>query len=607
MAETLIQKSLTQVVLGRYASGASTCIQDPRILPAVQQYKRQVASQLIPVARHDISRRIPDANFFVSRKIDGEYNALIYRNGEMFTLNPGGTVRTGLPFFEQARSQLDQAGFNDVILAGEMHVELGERKRCRVHDAISVLRHPRDEHELGQLRFSVFDLIQVDGDAINQDYSETWQQLKQCFGCDNGVRLVETEQVDSATAVDNLFQKWVETEAAEGIVVRSTTAGNFKIKPLFTIDAVVIGFTESSEDRSGMMHDLLLAVRRKDGGYHVLCRVGGGFTEDQRREMLSDLKDMVVDSEYAEVNSDHVAYQMVRPEWVIEISCLDLVAQNTRGRPVNRMTLKFSEQENAYQVVRRMPLVSVISPQFLRLREDKTIAQEHVRIQQIDDIVPVPMSDVDATELTLPRSKLLQREVYTKTLRGEKLVRKFLLWKTNKETDAENYPAFVAYHADFSPSRKVPLSRDVKVSNSETQILALWHELKEENIKQGWELVTDKNSEIEQLVNKSEQRSEAGASSDSTGENSVEPSAKKKKAAKKATKKKKTAKKKTIKKKPTSQAGTAKKSMARRAKKKSGTQTVADTIATNDSMETDAGREASRKKKKTGKTRKKKS
>lgn len=534
MPEPLIQKSLTQVVLGGYSTGAATCITDPRILPIVQQYKRQVASQLIPVARHDISRRIPDSSFFVSRKIDGEFNALVYRNGEMFTVNPGGTVRIGLPFFDEAKALLDAADLSDVIIAGELHVDFAGERRCRVHDAVSVLRHPRDQQEFERLRFSVFDLINIGGESVSQTYAQTWKHISDWFGDGKLLSTVETKVVDSAKDVDSLFQSWVENESAEGIVVRSDSAGNFKLKPLFTLDAVVIGFTESSEDRTGLMHDLLLAVRRKDGVYHVLSRVGGGFTEDQRREMLSDLKDMVVESEYAEVNSDHVAYQMVRPEWVIEISCLDVIAQNTRGRTVNRMTLNYDEKAGMYRVIRRMPLVSVISPQFLRIREDKSNTPSDVRIQQIDDIVPVPMADVEATELTLPKSKLMQREVYVKTLRGERLVRKFLLWKTNKENEAEHYPAYVAYHADYSPSRKVPLSREVRVSSSETQILALWHELKEENIKQGWEPVGDVAGDVERIVQEG---------------TSDKPKAKKeKKAAKKSTTKK-SAKKKSVSKK----------------------------------------------------------
>ena len=519
-------------------------------MPIVQQYKRQVASQWIPVARQDISRKIPDSKFLVSRKIDGEFNTLVYRDGELFTLNPGGTVRLGLPFFDEAKAFLDQAGLRDVILAGELHVDWGDERRCRVHDANSVLRHPRDQEEFERLRFSVFDLVMVDGESVSQTYAQTWQQIQHWFDSGNRINVVETKQVGSAKDIDRLFGDWVDAEGAEGIVVRSDAAGNFKLKPLFTIDAVVIGFTESSEDRTGMMHDLLLAVRRRDGAYHVLCRVGGGFTEDQRREMLSDLKDMVVESEYAEVNSDHVAYQMVRPEWVVEISCLDVVAQNTRGRPVNRMTLKFNDQSK-YTVIRRMPLVSVISPQFLRIRDDKSNTPQDVRIQQIDDMVPVPMCTVDATELTLPQSTLLQREVYVKTLRGEKLVRKFLLWKTNKENEAENFPAFVAYHADFSPSRKVPLSREVRVSSSETQILALWHELKEENIKQGWELVDQVSADIAKIVAQDdapEQQAEA-TKKKTTKKKVAKPTAATNQPATKKAVKKKTASKKSVKKK----------------------------------------------------------
>ena len=352
-------------------------------------------------------------------------------------------------------------------------------------------RQPKDETDLSRICFAVFDIIRLDGEPNTQTYSEKWKKIDEVFKAGKTIHPVETISVKSDGEIETQFQKWVVDEKSEGIVVRSDTAGNFKLKPLHTLDAVVIGFTESTEDRQGMMHDLLLGVCRSDGAVQILCRVGGGFTDDQRREMLSDLNDMIVESEYAEVNSDHVAYQMVRPEWVIEISCLDVIAQNTRGRAVNRMVLDWDSENKSYQVVRRMPLVSVISPQFKRIREDKSFNAQDVRIQQVTDIVPVSMATVDATELTLAKSKLLQREIYVKQLRGETLVRKFLLWKTNKETESEEYPAFVAYHADFSPSRKTPLTREVRVSNSETQILALWNELKEDNIKKGWELHSD--------------------------------------------------------------------------------------------------------------------
>src|SRR6185295_16678928 len=121
-----------------------------------------------------------------------------------------------------------------------------------------------------------------------------------------------------------------------------------------------------------------------DGTLQVLGRVGGGFSEDERRAMLSDLKDMVVESEYAEVNSDHVAYQMVQPDRVVEISCLDMISETTRGGPVNRMVLDYRENgSRQYHVVRRLPLAAVISPQFIRRREDKKVRVNDVRIGQV--------------------------------------------------------------------------------------------------------------------------------------------------------------------------------------------------------------------------------
>jgi hypothetical protein len=192
-----------------------------------------------------------------------------------------------------------------------------------------------------------------------------------------------------------------------------------------------------------MLHDLLLSIVRPDASVHVLCRVGGGFSDEARRDLLSELMDMVVESEYAEVNFDHVAYRMVRPEWVAEITCLDLVSQTNRGGPINRMVLTWDAAQSTYRTVRRLPLASVISPQFVRLRDDKQPIAADVPIRQIADVVEVTQSDVDAGQLQLPQSEVLKRCVYKTLLKGATMVRKFLVWKTNKETETDEFSANV--------------------------------------------------------------------------------------------------------------------------------------------------------------------
>ena len=343
MSETLLDASQISIKLGAYSVGGSAAIRDPKIVPAVQRYKRQIASRMFPLSRKDVERKVVDAEYSVSRKIDGEFTVCVFRDGQLYSVNPGGTVRVGLPWQDEALERLQKSGIKSAMIAGELHKVIEEDRRCRIHDVVSAARQPKSEDDLQRLQFAVFDLIEIDDQSIDQPYENTWSKIEELFSDGEKVHPVETVKAKGHKEVLAQFDQWVEEEKAEGIVVRSDVAGNFKIKPLHTLDALVIGFTESTDDREGMMHDLLLGIVRDDGAIQVLCRVGGGFSDDQRREMLSDLKDMVVESEYAEVNGDHVAYQMVRPEWVIEITCLDIISQNTRGGPIGRMVIRMEQ------------------------------------------------------------------------------------------------------------------------------------------------------------------------------------------------------------------------------------------------------------------------
>jgi hypothetical protein len=486
-ANNLLDRSRLEFKLGEYRVGTAAALRDPLLLSRVQEYRRLTSARMYPLDRGDIRHKLPRADYFVSRKVDGEFAVLIYDGGEAFTINPGGTVRTGLPVTEEAARLLSRANVQQAMIAGEFYVERDDR-RPRVHDVSTVARQPKDEADLGRLRFAVFDLMLADGTCAGP-YAETSNTINRQFGKGERVHPVETQKASGPEDIEKCFEQWVVKEGGEGVVARSDTAGLFKIKPRHTLDVVVIGFTESTSDREGMLHDLLYAVMRHDGSLQVLARVGGGFDEDQRRTMLADLKDMIVNSEYAEVNSDHVAYQMVRPEWVIEISCLDLISQTTRGAPVNRMVLDFETHgSRGYRVIRRLPLATVISPQFIRRRDDKSVRLPDIRIDQVSSVVEVPLWDRDARKLVIPKSEVLRRTVYTKAMKGETMVRKLVLWKTNKETDGQEFPAYVLHFTDFSPGRKTPLAREVRVSSSRDQMDKMWNALLEENIKKGWEL-----------------------------------------------------------------------------------------------------------------------
>ncbi len=83
-----VNRSQIEIKLGSYGVCPASALSDPSLLPRVQDYKRQVAGRMIPLDRREISKRILPADYHASRKVDGEFTVLVYRDGEIFTVNP---------------------------------------------------------------------------------------------------------------------------------------------------------------------------------------------------------------------------------------------------------------------------------------------------------------------------------------------------------------------------------------------------------------------------------------------------------------------------------------------------------------------------------------
>ena len=106
MKDLLDTTTLTQL-LGDYQTGkAADCIKDPDIIRQVRMRRRQLGRMMTALDRDTAKYRIPAGDYFISRKIDGEFTCLVYKNGKAFTVNPGGTVRYGAPFHDEAAKKL---------------------------------------------------------------------------------------------------------------------------------------------------------------------------------------------------------------------------------------------------------------------------------------------------------------------------------------------------------------------------------------------------------------------------------------------------------------------------------------------------------------------
>jgi hypothetical protein len=466
-----------------YCIGKAADLAEPSLHIKSQEYKRRVSGSTRAVASDDAFRIPKGRGYFVSKKYDGEF-ALVFFDGEnAISVNPGGTVRVGLPSLDEAATLLKKAKVKSCIFAGEYYVREGATKGHPVQQVVGILRKPESKKQLEKLGLAVFDLVQMNDEPVDQ-VAKVFQSLEKWFGKGKTVHPVEHRKVDTTDKILEAFTEWVVGEGAEGVVVRHDSAGLFKIKTRHNIDVAIIGFSEGTDDRKGMLHDLLVAVIRDDGTFHEFTRVGGGFTDEDRKEFVKTLRKRVAPSEYVAVNNDYVAYEMIKPGPVIEISCLDLIAERARGGPVNRMVLEWDGKR--YKALSRMPLVSVISPQYISLRDDIEAVVDDVKILQVNDLVKVPEIDKSAHIDQAEPSKVIERQVYVKTMKGNKMVRKLMMWKTNKE-DRPDFPAYVVYLTDFSPNRQNPLERDIKIGSTEKDARKLFDALAEKNFIGGWE------------------------------------------------------------------------------------------------------------------------
>ena len=471
--------------LGDYCTGPASALADPLFYPRAQEYRRRLSGLMRPVSGDEFWRIPKTSGYYGTRKYDGEFTLAAFDGKKIVSVNSGGTVRFGLPCFEEAEALLVKAKVKSCILGAEIYVMGDKAKRNRVHHVIKILRNPKSQADLEKLGLAVFDILELEDKPVPAT-ADVFALLDKWFGKGKRVHTVEYRVLENLDAVQDLFEKWVVGEDAEGLVVRHDQAGWFKLKQRHNIDAAIIGFSEGTDDRKGLVHDLLTAVMRKDGTFHELCRVGGGFTEENRRILADELRRRIVPSEYVAVNSDYVAYEMTEPGPVVEISCLDLISENTKGGTINRMVLDWSE--NKYSPLSRMPLVSVISPQFIRMRDDKEANIEDVSIRQVSELVEILEVEKPSHEALAPPSKILDRVVYTKVMKGQKMVRKLILWKTNK--DEEEFPGYVVYLTDFSPNRMNPLDREMRVTNTEASARELFKQMAEKNFVGGWEKIS---------------------------------------------------------------------------------------------------------------------
>jgi DNA ligase 1 len=171
-----------------------------------------------------------------------------------------------------------------------------------------------------------FDVLHADGrDLLDESLRERLAVLDE-VAAPHVVRRLVTDDAGAAAA----FFDGAVAEGQEGVVVKSLDtpyaagrrgAGWVKVKPVHTLDLVVLAVEWGSGRRSGTLSNIHLGARDPDGGFVMLGKTFKGMTD----EMLAWQTQRFLELETS--RAAHVVH--VRPEQVVEIA-FDGLQRSTR-------------------------------------------------------------------------------------------------------------------------------------------------------------------------------------------------------------------------------------------------------------------------------------
>ena len=437
----------------------------------ILNYKHKVAGKYLPVRNDQILKRVFEMDkYYVSTKIDGNI-CFVNKDSNGISIVSHNNNSFKRPELEKECSEIlkNKCG----LFVGEIYLH-DESTRTRSYDL---------KREIGNnssdIRIALFDIISFE----NKDYKENeWKEKKKIlsdnFKSDGKVYFLNEIELSSRKDIEEIFNKTIIESNEEGLVVRGENGPVFKIKEYHSFDMVILGYVNGYTNNFSLMKEILVGVMTAENKFLITGVVANGFDIEQREKLSKDFEKIKVDSDSIIVSGAKIPFTMVKPIHVVEIESTDIINSTSVGF-IKKYIINFKEK---YSFDKKTNSVSLTTPVYTRFRDDKKVNLNDVGINQITRVIEI--SEEESNNSIKPKSKIINKEVYTKTMKGATNVKKFLVWDTASNED--NYPKFVYYKIDYSPTRASKLNRDIKVSDDKKQIQKIFANEIESNIKKGW-------------------------------------------------------------------------------------------------------------------------
>lgn len=256
-------------------------------------------------------------------KVDGA-RVQVHRSGDdlrVFTRNLR-DITSSAPEVVRAVAGLD---VQSIILDGEAVAMRSDDRPVAFQDTMSRFSAGGD----GSLSVVFFDCLHLDGrDLIDLDGTERWEAMQSALPSE---LLIQRQVTSDAVAAQQFFDEAIDA-GYEGVMVKALDstyeagrrgAGWLKVKPVHTLDLVVLGVEWGSGRRKGWLSNIHLGARQpgSDDDFVMLGKTFKGMTDDMLRWQTERFLELESRRE------GHIVY--VRPEQVVEIA-VDGIQRSSR-------------------------------------------------------------------------------------------------------------------------------------------------------------------------------------------------------------------------------------------------------------------------------------
>ena len=456
-------------------------------MAALQSYRRRVASMYRSLKPEEITTGAFGGPFHVSPKVDGELWFLVLepergRSGQQPTARHRGG-RAAADRSPRGRAQKSAR----VVIAGELFAVSSGKGRPRVGD-VAICTGRRCQGAGGAA--GVHGLRPRRGRAGRCADVVPVPAAARCavrtVGLGKRAKAVRTDTVGIRRGPACPVSELVEGGKAEGLVVRSAQGTIYKIKPEFTIDAAVLGYTVRTEDADAV-RTLLLGLTREDGRIQIAGHCGNLGSDEDRRTLLKRLTALQMRSSFRCPSRSGDLFTFVKPEIVVEINVTDLQARNQRrpSRPDDGARLRAEQRLEGDQ--HRCPPRAGCIRCSCGCAKTRSPARWTPASRRSSSGAWSKRRCQAPRRVQLPPSEVVRRKVWTKTPRARSRSASWSLWKTNKSDTRSQLPGLRRALDRLLGRARTPLDREVRTAPTDELMEEIVARFIEENIKKGWE------------------------------------------------------------------------------------------------------------------------